>query len=192
MNIFLRLKHWQLFGLLIGIPFVFQIVGMMAIIVSQDPTMMFTVFPLIMILFMGVFFGWFYTLGINLNKKLPDTVKMNLTTFKWFLFIPIAYITFFSIFMSGIFINLFEGGEPNPIAIASSFAIIFPLHLFSMFCIFYCLYFVAKSLKAVEWQRPVTFSDYAGEFFLIWFFPIGVWFIQPRINKMFDDTLQST
>jgi len=55
---------------------------------------------------------------------------------------------------------------------------------------FYCLYFISKSLKAVELQRDVTFNDYAGEFFLIWFFPIGIWFIQPRINKLFDETLQ--
>jgi len=191
MNIFLRLKHWQLFGLLIGIPFIFQIVGMTTVIVSQDPTKMFTVFPLLMLLFMGVFFGWFYTMGVNLNKKLPDTVKMNLTKFKWFLFIPTVYIVFFSIFMSGIIGSAFDGGEPNPVFLFGSFGIIFPLHLFSMFCIFYCLYFCAKSLKAVELQRPVTFNDYAGEFFLIWLFPIGIWFIQPRINKMFDETLQA-
>jgi hypothetical protein len=64
-------------------------------------------------------------------------------------------------------------------------AVILPLHLFSMFCIFYCLYFNAKALKAVEWRRPVTFGDYAGEFFLLWFFPLGIWFIQPRINQLF-------
>ena len=105
MNFFLRLKHWQLFGLLIGIPFIFQIFAMTTVIVSQDPAKMFTAFPLIMISFMGVFFGWFYALGVNLNKKLPDTVKMNLTKFKWFLIIPIVYIVFFSIFISGIFVS---------------------------------------------------------------------------------------
>jgi hypothetical protein len=53
-----------------------------------------------------------------------------------------------------------------------------------MFCIFYALYFNAKALKAVEWQKKVTLSDYVGDFFLIWFFPIGLWFIQPRINNI--------
>jgi len=57
-----------------------------------------------------------------------------------------------------------------------------------MFCIFYCLYFVAKALKSVELQREVTFNDYAGEFFLFWFSPIGVWVLQPRINKLFDNS----
>jgi len=191
MKIFLKLKHWQLFGLLMGILLILQIAGVTTIIVSQDSTKMFTVFSLILILFVAVYFGWFYTLGVNLNTKLPDTVKMSLTKFKWFLIIPIVYIVFFSIFMSGIFENTFEDEEPTPFIIASNIGIILPLHFFSMFCIFYCLYFNAKSLKAVEWQRPVNFSDYAGEFFLIWFFPIGIWIIQPRINKMFDENLQA-
>jgi hypothetical protein len=85
------------------------------------------------------------------------------------------------------FSGIIGGGEPN-IAI---FMLIFPLHLFSMFCIFYCLYFNAKSLKSVELQKPVTFNDFAGEFFLIWFFPVGIWFLQPRINKLFEETQQN-
>ena len=32
-----------------------------------------------MILLMGIFFGWFYAVGSNLHKKLPETVNMNLT-----------------------------------------------------------------------------------------------------------------
>lgn len=83
--------------------------------------------------------------------------------------------------------NISLGRQPS-LAIFAGFV---PLHLFSMFCIFYCLYFNAKALKTVEWQNTVTFSDFAGEFFLIWFFPIGVWIIQPRINKLFDTTIDN-
>ncbi len=49
----------------------------------------------------------------------------------------------------------------------------------------YSLYFVAKNLAMAEKQEKVAFYDYAGPFFLLWFFFIGVWVIQPRINKMF-------
>ena len=70
---------------------------------------------------------------------------------------------------------------------AGMFFVIFPLHMFAMFAIFYCLYFVAKTYKTVELQRTVTFSDYAGEFFLFWFFPIGIWVIQPKINAMVNN-----
>jgi len=54
-----------------------------------------------------------------------------------------------------------------------------------MFCAFYVMYFIAKELKTVELQRDVMFSDYIGEFLLLWFFPVGVWVLQPRINKLF-------
>ena len=92
-----------------------------------------------------------------------------------------------SVFMAGMFSNITSGGQPDP----AIFALIIPLHLFSMSCIFYCLYFNAKALKTVEWQKPVTFSDFAGEFFLIWFFPIGIWIIQPRINQLFDTNIEN-
>jgi hypothetical protein len=183
----LTLKHWQLFGLLMGFPMIFQFVIMGSVMTSRNPTIMFAAFPIMMILFIGLFFGWFYALGTNLHKKLPYTVTMNLTKFKIFLFIPVVYMLFLSVFMFGMFSNISTGGQPNP----AIFALIVPLHLFSMFCIFYCLYFNAKALKTVEWQKPVTFSDFAGEFFLIWFFPIGVWIIQPRINKLFDTTIDN-
>lgn len=183
----LTIKHWQLFGLLIGIPMIFQFVIMGSVMTSKNPTIMFAAFPIMMILFIGLFFGWFYALGTNLHKKLPETATMNLTKFKIFLFIPVIYMLFLSVFMFCMFSNISTGGQPNP----AIFALIVPLHLFSMFCIFYCLYFNAKALKTVEWQKPVTFSDFAGEFFLIWFFPIGVWIIQPRINKLFDRTIDT-
>lgn len=178
----LTLKHWQLFGLLMGLPMLFQFITIGSMFSSNDPTAMFYFFPIMMILFVGLFFGWFYALGTNLHKKLPATATMNLNKFKIFLFIPVVYMLFICVFIVGMFSNISSGVEPNP----AIFAVIVPLHLFSMFCIFYCLYFNAKALKTVEWQKPVTFSDFAGEFFLIWFFPIGIWIIQPRLNKLFD------
>tara|TARA_B110000046_G_C13016331_1_gene408942 strand:+ start:1352 stop:1558 length:207 start_codon:yes stop_codon:yes gene_type:complete len=65
--------------------------------------------------------------------------------------------------------------------------IIFPLHLLSMFGIFHSLWFNAKVIKSIELHRTGTFGEFAGEFFLIWFFPIGIWFIQPKINKMMEE-----
>lgn len=183
MSFLLRLKHWQLFLLVIGIPFVLQIISLTTIIVAQDPAIFLKVFPVLMIFFMGTMFGWFYALGTNLHKKLPNTVNMNLTRFKIFLFFPVVYMLFIFIILFGVFSNM-TSNEGPPLW---PMALILPLHFFSMFCIFYCLYFNAKSLKSVELQREVTFNDYAGEFFLLWFFPIGIWILQPRINNMFDN-----
>jgi len=61
-----------------------------------------------------------------------------------------------------------------------------------MFCLFYDLYFVPKSLVTVESGKQATFYDYAGPFFLKWFFPIGIWFIQPRINRLYARQASTT
>jgi hypothetical protein len=150
---------------------------------------LFMVFPVLMIIFIGTFFGWFWSIGIGLQDKIPASVKMKTGKFKVFFFIPITYMLLISISMGTAMSGLFGSGEePNAGLIGSLMAIILPLHLFSMFCIFYCLYFVSKTFKTVELQRETTFSDFAGEFFLIWFYPIGIWIVQPKINKMVDAT----
>jgi hypothetical protein len=178
----LTIKPFQLFGLLVGAPMVFQFIFTGLNVMSVSSTMLLLSIAVMMILFVVVFFGWLYILGTNLHEKLPTSMPMNLTRFKLFLVIPVVYILLISIFIIRLIANGPTDEQPNPLI----FAIIIPLHLFSMFCIFYCIYFSAKSLKAVELQRPVIFNDFVGEFFLFWFFPMGIWIIQPRINKLFE------
>lgn len=191
---FLKAKHWQLFILIFGLPLIFQIVMMTAMFSNldntdnPDPSFMFQYmkyFPFIMVIYVGIFFGWFWSVGIGLQSKIPQNVKMKVKNFKIFFFIPLIYL-FLVLAFSGIIMGkmINSGGAQDISLIIGVFAIIVPLHLFSMFCMFYILYFVAKTIKTVELQRELKFGDFAGEFFLIWFYPIGVWFIQPRINKM--------
>ena len=64
--------------------------------------------------------------------------------------------------------------------------IIIPCHLLAIFAILYSFYVLAKLLKTAEKQRESDFEDFIAEFFFFWIFPIGIWFIQPRINKLFE------
>lgn len=190
---FLNAKHWQLLLLILGIPMVFQVIMVGTMFVdfgannNSDPDFMFNYMkflPVITLISMGVFFGWFWSVAIGLQRVIPDEIKLKVTRFKIFLLIPVVYIIFFL----GFFMISFTSGGPNP----EIFALIIPLHLFSMFCIFYSLYFVAKTIKTAELQRKVTFSDFAGEFFMIWFYPIGIWIVQPKINKMIKEKAHAT
>ena len=180
---FLQLKHWQLFLLIFGVAFILQLITFASVAATNNIKILVYIYPIIMLIYIGIFFGWFYSMGTNFHKKLPANVKMNLNRFKLFLIIPIVYIFILSIYQIGMISKISENEQPN----VGIFAFIIPIHLFSMFCIFYCLYFIAKEFKSVELQKSVTFSDFAGEFFLLWFFPIGIWILQPRINKIFEN-----
>lgn len=187
---FLKAKHWQLFHLTFGIPLIFQLV-MTGLMISnfsqpeQSQTMAFSyikIFPLIMVLFIATLFGWIWSIAIGLQRNVPKEVKMKVRKLKIFFFIPVIYISLVILFVS----IVITGNTINPSGglVGGLFAIVFPLHLFSMFCIFYSIYFAAKTIKTVELQRKVGFADFVGEFFLVWFFPIGIWIIQPKVNKM--------
>jgi hypothetical protein len=67
------------------------------------------------------------------------------------------------------------------------FLIILPLHLFAGFCMLYTLYFVSKSLVLAKSGQSAPFHSYIGLFLLIWFFPIGVWIVQPRVNRLYAE-----
>ena len=64
-------------------------------------------------------------------------------------------------------------------------AIILPLHLLAMFCLIYVCYFDSKSLVIAEKGEAVTFNDYALSLLLVFFSLIGIWLIQPRINRLY-------
>ncbi|MFP9100525.1 hypothetical protein ACLI09_15865 [Flavobacterium sp. RHBU_24] len=196
----LTLKHWQLFLPLFVVPLLTQL-SLMAYLFSQmihkevplpadDPAVFLGFFSNVMYVVFAVMgvvmllhFSWQYTLGSSLHKKLPAGVNMNLGLFRAFLIIPFFYILLFGFVMFDIFSNISADNVPN----FYWFALIVPLHLFSIFCMFYSIYFNAKSLKAVELQRPVKGEEFIAEFFLLWFFVIGVWILQPRINKIFEE-----
>lgn len=131
------------------------------------------------VVFMLGFLGWFWSMGTFLDSILQPALRLELRIFRLALIYPMIYIP---IFMAS-FISL----SVNPVM----FAAIFPFHLLAMSCMFYLLYFVSKSLVMVETNRAVSFYDYAGPFFLLWFFPIGVWFIQPRINRLYEEKMNA-
>ena len=196
---FLKAKHWQLFILTVGVLIIFEIImisSMVSHINAQmisgnkpDPAFMFRYMkfiPIIAVITTGIMFGWYWSVVIGLQKKLPENVNLNIKRFKIFFFIPLVYMILIMLFMSYLLNNFMNISQPN-FMYFSYIPIIIPIHLFSVFCIFYTMYIAAKTIKTVELQREVYFSDFAGEFFMIWFFPIGVWILQPRINRIIKE-----
>ena len=192
---FLKAKHWQLFLLMFGIPVILQSIAIGFIMYNgshggdPDSVIMLntlTLFPVIMLVYSGLFFGWIWSIAIGLQKRIPVSVKMKVKKFKTFFFVPLIYILLISLFAGFSVSGLFVNGNASASVIVGGIAItiVLILHLFSMFCIFYSLYFVSKTIKTAELQREVNFGDFIGEFFMLWFYPVGIWYIQSKINKM--------
>lgn len=190
-NRFLKAKHWQLFLLIIGLPMIAQIVFLSSIFINigaEQPNIgsaipFFVLFPILMITMVGILFGWYWSVGAGLQRIIPDELKMRVSMFRFFLIFPVIYIFLMLGVMGYMITSAMASYAAEPPFI---FLLIVPMHLFAMFCIFYCMYFVAKTIKTAELKRKVGFGDYAGEFFLIWFYPIGIWFIQPKVNQLIE------
>ncbi|MFD2245959.1 hypothetical protein [Pontibacter ruber] len=78
----------------------------------------------------------------------------------------------------------FSSGISDSTSMVSFGTVILVFHLLSMIFIFMGMRFAAKTMKSVELGREAKFSDYAGEFFLMWFSIIGYWVLQPRLNRL--------
>jgi len=202
---FLKAKHWQLFLIVFALPMFIQMMFMNIMMMQMpqfsdgdaNPMLMFNsvyemmlnfsfIFSITMSVIILVLFGWYWSVCVGLQDKVPEHAKMNVKKFKIFYFIGLAYSLFFIGLMAFVMYNLpsLIGGLISMSALGTILSVVTLLHFFAAFCLLYCLYFAAKTIKTVELQRETTFSDFIGEFFMIWFFPIGVWILQPKINEL--------
>ena len=178
----LRAKHWQIFLIMaafVGAAVSAILVGFALVPRGQFPSALpfFGVMEL-----MTISFGlWLWSLGTFLNSRIPRELRMKTRFFVFSVIYLPLYLPLFGIF--------FEDQQltRNLSLILISWVIIFPLHLFAMFCQFYGWYFVSKSLATAENARSASLADYIGYFFGLWFLPVGVWIIQPRINRLYTD-----
>lgn len=172
---FLRAKHWQIFLLLFLLPTVVEF-GSIDFVKTNlrswnDPDTATLLFLGAMLLYLLCFLAWFWSMGSLFAANVDSKLKLRPVFFRFALLYPLLYTPVFFWFV------LTPG--------LGSAAIIIP-HLFCMFCVFYCLYFVSKNLVMAETGKPASFYNYAGPFFLLWFFPIGIWIVQPRVNRLYE------
>jgi len=174
---FLRAKHWQIFLLVCGVYFVGQVALINSL--SPAPSSQGTLVKgdlrdgFVMALSALGIFVWFWSMGTFFSSITKTELKLKPGFFRFALVYPVFYFIFF--------IANFQNFKPAFIAV------MLPLHLLAMLCMFYILYFVSKSMVLAETGKPAVFYDYAGPFFLLWFFPIGIWIIQPRVNQLYSD-----
>lgn len=180
---FLRAKHWQIFFPIFGLFFLGEITFAVSVPAAEPTDAGFQkaviATGIFTALFMLFFVSWFWSLGSFLTSIVNPSIRLRMRFFRFSLLFPLIYLPGF--------IAVFDSMTTSP----GLFLIIFPLHAFATYCMFYLLYFVSKSLALAERNQPVSFYDYSGSFFLLWFFPIGIWIVQPRINRLYDTSIAS-
>jgi hypothetical protein len=167
------MKAWQIFIIIFVIPYLLPL-SLMYIIDHHYANV------LIVALLAWLYIIWLWTLGINLNKKVSSDLRSKSGLFKCGLIYAFLYLPFFATFMISGFTR-----RSNP----RLFDLITPLHFFAMVCMIYGLIFVAKALVTAEKQEKAKADDYMGIFFMLWLLPIGIWWVQPRVNKLFKSYL---
>lgn len=168
---FLKMKHWQLFLLFILLPVLLQAW------INNDPSAHSIMKPSFNALLALLGIAYLWTLGGYFYPRLPVAVhNLNLTLFRAGLLYALVDLVLLGFFADQLIVD-----HPR-----SPFYII-PFHMLATMAVFYGFYFVAKSVSTIEAGREANLNDFAGPFFMLWFFPIGVWFLQPRINRLAEE-----
>ena len=159
-TLLLKTKHWQVFVFLAAIYY-------LSTYCTDNSLISVSVFSVLLV----GYIGWYALLGNTLYKYLPRKIEYSIT---WFLLDALLLILVY-----GVIIILFDGD----LRVDGLAAIPF-LYLF--FAIAHLFWLPAALLVSIESKSKPSFSQYAGTMLQLFFWPVGIWFIQPRLNKIYN------
>jgi hypothetical protein len=166
MEIFLKARHWQLF-LAYCVPIIGPAITPRAIMFGQLDAGDVVYFLLAGVSYFTLL-AWLWSVATRL-RRFEMVEGQGL-----FQIIFFAVITYFVI-CTGLLLLGFANVQSFMIP-----------HLVATIAIFYCVLFVARRLKALELGRRDIANDYINFFFLIAILPIGIWFLQPVVNRVYE------
>ena len=169
MDKIVKASRLQIFGLFFGLAIVSGLVDM-AVPVGLLPAIM---SDLLYVIILTLNIGWILVTGRLLEAKKYGVLTRR--TYKMFFVVGILLIVITSI---GRLFSLADEIMSSP-TIETVFVV------YGLTSIFWIATFTAKTLKSNETNEEIDINDYFGDIFLIVFWPIGVWTIQPRLNKIF-------
>ncbi len=182
MKFLMKLKAWQIFliivaGSLIATTIYSSVLVVMFFKSSIDKTMF---LRLLTIYFAGIsipyimHFFWTWNIGFTLNRHLPEDLQKSSTFFKFSMIFSFAY--------SFTFVCGFLMSAAHPMSTAFFVGVV-PFHAVVTALSAYNMFFAARSLKMYELKREVQTEEFLFNLFMILLFPIGIFFLQPKINQ---------
>ncbi len=186
LKIFLKLKHWQLF-------LIYLIINRFSVSLFIQKNELTNSYSIINII--GIFalilpeifiLNWVFWIGHFLFIKIESSFKYKELKYKYFILALQIIVIYFFIGILSNFLSLLHLTFNNIYVVLHNFIII-TITIVSILSFIYTMYFIAKSLQTVLFNKEVTFNDFKKEFFLLIILPVGIWFIQPKINKLFNE-----
>ncbi len=164
MDIVFKAKHWQIFGTFFLLALIDSMIdGVNPIASDVSNTIVATVNIV-----------WISLLGFGLSRRLKTLNSTGFKMFKGAGLLLIVSIGFSELLISTKLIEV-EGHSILFMIFLGIYAITLLAVIFS---------YLAKTLKQLETNDEIDINDYFGDIFLILFWPIGIWTIQPRLNKL--------
>ena len=166
MDIVFKAKHWQIF---VGYILLNLIVWLIYMTDQTTGSFLEIVLGLI-------YFGWTLLLGYGLARRQN---KLNSTGFKTFIITGVLLIVVVSLSSQLKWIQEIQTGP-------TGFLIIVVLAVYVLTSLAIVYSYPVRTLKQLETDEEIDINDYFGDVFLLIFFPIGIWTIQPRVNRLAD------
>ncbi len=180
MDIFRKLKHWQIFLLVVGIPILVQLIQNIIFLASdQEDVAYANSLGLVLILPLLVYYGWIGSVGMTFSKR-NSAVSMPVGRFRISLLVSCLTSVFLLIYFWAYpqTVQSADDEEAIPIMLVGLMVFI------ALFTLFYCLSFMARAIVQLERKRRINSAEFYSEFVMAVVFPIGIWLLQPRINKL--------
>lgn len=160
MTLLLKMKHWQIFLFLFFATFIANFTW-----VGYD--LFNSILNLIGVL---LYMIWYFAIGLELSEHLPRKIELPKKTF---------IINGFALIVSIVILITLFGGS-----FESKGLIGFTWVAYLMYAMFQFFFYPGKALKSIELNKEAQIGEYIGYFFLMIFWPIGIWTIQPKLNKI--------
>jgi hypothetical protein len=179
MRLILKLTHWQV--LLLFCMYLSAIAGLLILTHYTLPDILenfmiawvtVTVYPLL--------------LGFSLNKYIVSASEENERDFKTFKIS--VYIWTVVFFANEVFRSQFDIADNRP-------EIQVPRVVIAIICLFAWFKFVqypSRIINSTELKREAGFWEYIADAFQIFCWPLCIWWLQPRINKLNDKRLKTS
>jgi len=183
MKFLLDVKHWFIFFCAFIVPALVILYGYYQVKVDvKNMTLWLYLIPIGIAIMQMVIYGWLWVVGSKLTDIVPvDSSKV--AAYKGIIIVPfftlVAILAFWVIipFM----FPLSKLSSADMMVLFTTGAVV--IQGFFIISFLYCFYLLSILLKQNEVMDYVDFKECFKEFFLILFLPVGIWFLQPVINK---------